>query len=78
MHWLADGHATPESEAVSIVAGRGVPGEVGLNVTSCPPPSTAVHWVVEGHANACSPEKKPGSIVMGVGFPGEVGLNVTS
>ena len=77
MHWLVDGHATPDRLLVpSIVVGVGVPGEVGLNVTSCPLPSTAVHWLVDGHAT-------PGrllvpSIVVGVGVPGEVGSNVTS
>jgi hypothetical protein len=37
VHWLAEGHATASSEPpLSIVVGVGLPGEVGLNVTSRP------------------------------------------
>jgi hypothetical protein len=57
------------------VTGVGVTGEVGLNVTSRPEPSTAVHWLVDAHATAFNPML---SIVVGVGVPGPVGLNVIS
>ena len=39
---------------VSIRIGVEVPGVVGLNVTSYPAGSTAVHWVVDGHATPVS------------------------
>ena len=61
----------------SIVAGLGVPGEVGLNVTSRPTTSTAVHWLLEGQATVVRSSLGL-AIVTGVGVPGEVGLNVTS
>lgn len=55
MHWLLDGHATAASPAAgSTVAGVGVPGEAGLNVTSCPRSSTAMHSFAVGHATASS------------------------
>jgi hypothetical protein len=77
VHWLTEGHATANRKPpLSIFAGVGLPGELGLNVTSRPELSTAVHWLSEGHATASS--EPPLSIVVGVGLPGEVGLNVTS
>ena len=60
----------------SIVVGDGAPGKAGLNVTCCPLPSTAVHWLADGHA---TPTRMFGpllSIVVAVGVPGAVGLNV--
>ena len=71
---------------MSITVGVGVPGAVGLNVTSRPGPSaaipvnappTAVHWLTDGHATPCrmNPEF-PVSTTVGVGVPGAVGLNV--
>ena len=56
--------------------GVGAPGEVGLNVTSRPKLSTAVHWLLDGHATPFSPSPAA-SMAMGVGVPGEVGSNVT-
>ena len=54
----------------------GVPGDPGLNVTSPPELSTAVHWLAEGHA---TPSRElPPSAVMEAGVPGDPGLNVTS
>src|SRR5438067_1421936 len=51
VHWLADGHATPDRMLLlSTVAGVGLPGEVGLKVTCRPLPSTAVHLLADGHA----------------------------
>ncbi|MDQ6745599.1 MAG: hypothetical protein M3Z27_06260 [Actinomycetota bacterium] len=58
------------------MTGVGDPGEVGLNVTSRPAPSTAVHCDADGHATPLS--DWPLSIDIGVGLPGEAGLNVTS
>jgi hypothetical protein len=56
VHWLADGHATPLNPLPgSIVIGVGVPGAVGLNVTSRPAPPTTVHWLADGHATAPRP-----------------------
>src|SRR5260370_37116718 len=77
-HSVVDGHATPSSWPVlSIRLGLGVPGAVGLNVTSLPwVRSTAVHWLTDGHANAI--RILPGSTAVGVGEPGAVGLKVTS
>jgi hypothetical protein len=61
---------------MSIVVRVGEPGELGLNVISCPAVSTAVHCVLDGHATL--ERALPLPIVMGVGCPGEFGLNVTS
>jgi hypothetical protein len=66
---------------LSITTGVGVPGEVGLNVTSSPAPtspSIAVHWLVEGQAMSTRSAEAALSIVIGVGLPGDVGLKVTS
>ena len=47
----------------------------GLNVTSSPSVSTAVHWSADGHA---TPLRAPRSTCNGVGLPGEFGLKVTA
>ncbi len=49
VHWLTDGHATPD-RGPPMVVGVGVPGADGSNVTSRPESSTAVHWLADGHA----------------------------
>ena len=61
---------------MSIVVGVEVPGAVGLNVTSRPASSTAVHWLADGHATPC--RELPLSIVVGVEVSDAVGLNVPS
>src|SRR5579862_4494172 len=91
VHWLVDGHATearPPYSLSSTGTAVGLPGEVGLNVTSFPPPvprcadpmSTRVHWLVEGHATAVGrpPPRSTLSTLTATGLPGEVGSNVTS
>ena len=56
---------------MSIVVGVGAPGAVGLNVTSRPASSTAVHWLADGHATPC--RELPLSIVVpGVEVPDAV------
>src|SRR5260370_34104570 len=60
----------------STVTGVGVPGALGLNVTSCPLKSTAVHCETDGHATALS--VSPLMIVAVVWLAGAFGLNVTS
>jgi hypothetical protein len=61
VHCVVDGHTTPLRPLKLlvverlIVGGVGVPGEAGLNVTSSPSPSTAVHRLVDGHATPASP-----------------------
>jgi hypothetical protein len=52
VHWLLDGHATPLRTWKSTLAIVGVPGEVGLNVTSRPKSSTAVHWLADTQTKA--------------------------
>ena len=82
MHCVVVGHATASSsfpggpKLLSTILGVGVPGEVGSNVNSRPKSSTAVHWLLEGHATPF--KRPPGSTTIGVGWPGEDGLNVTS
>ena len=76
MHWLADGHATPsQAVAASIVVGVGVPGAVGLNVTSLP--GAIDGGALAGRRARHRVQEVAGSIVVGVGVPGAVGLNVT-
>jgi hypothetical protein len=50
--------------------------EPGTNVTSWPYWSTAVHWLVDGHATATRSMTAP--IGTGVELPGDAGSNVTS
>ena len=57
------------------LSGTVVAGDVGLNVTSCPLLSTAVHWLTDGHATLSTAVL---SIGVGVGPPAAVGLNVSS
>src|SRR5205807_10138845 len=61
---------------LSIATALGLPGEMGLKVTSCRALSTAVHWLVDGQSTAIS--ALPASTAAGVGLPGDVGSNVTS
>ena len=61
---------------VSIETAVGVDDDVGSNVTSLPPESTAVHWVAVGHATAVS--NCPSPIDTDADEPGDAGLNVTS
>jgi len=65
---------------LSIGSGVGVPGELGSNVTSFPPASTAVHCAVDGQDTLAStfPGDALVSTVSTGGVPGEVGSNVTS
>ena len=66
------------SVPVSIVTGVGVPGDVGLNVTSAPPSSTAVHWVVDGQATPTTCETPLAITAVWRLGPGETGSNVIS
>jgi hypothetical protein len=76
MHRLTDGHANAVSDASeSMGAGVGVPGAVGLNVTSSTPASMAVHWLTDGQAKSVRPVL---SIVTAAGAAGEIGLKVAS
>ena len=78
MHWLVDGQAIavmpPLPSATGV--GAGLSGEAGSKVSSKPSESTAVHWLVVGHATA--PSELPSSIVTGSGAVEDVGLNVIS
>lgn len=79
MQLVAAGQASPNSEfscSESILVGTGAPGEAGLNVTSCPLWSTAVHCVGDGQATLNGPPEW--SIFADRGAPADVGLNVTS
>jgi hypothetical protein len=58
------------------VAGAGVPGEVGLKVTSRPEKPTTVHWVGDGHASGLPNPAIP--TPTGDGVPGAAGLKVSS
>jgi hypothetical protein len=87
VHWLVEGQAMlplrglisipPVAIALgSMVVWVGLPGAFGLNVSSCPSLSRAVHCLLDGHANPMS--EWPLSMVAGAGGRGAFGLNVTS
>jgi len=50
VHRPTDGHATLARLSPSIWVGVAPRGDAGLNVTSFPAESTAVHWLTDGHA----------------------------
>ena len=60
-----------------MMLGVGVPGEAGLNVTCWPAASTAVHWLVEGHATLVVTTVAR-SIVVEVASAADAGSNVNS
>jgi hypothetical protein len=91
VHCVVDGHAMLENPScascetcsvppLSSVTRVGVPGDVGLNVTSRPLETVAVHCVRDGHAMLGRVgEPFPVAIVVAAApLPGEAGSKVTS
>jgi hypothetical protein len=76
VHWVVAGQAIDTAMAVaSIGVGATPAGDCGLNVTSAPPVSIAVHCVSVGHETASSAELLTEVATASVG---EAGLNVTT
>ena len=58
----------------SIFTGMGVPGEMEWTRTSRSAPSTAVHWLIDGHATADSAVPAVlSTTISGLGLPGRWG-----
>jgi hypothetical protein len=77
VHWFVAGQATEYRERPDARAfGAGLPGAVGLNVTSPPVLSTSVHCELLGHATPQS--VLPLSITLTWAEAGAAGSNVAS